>query len=102
MPENKPKSSPARAAIQREAAGEETITVRYQGLEFTVPAEQEDWPTEAVEAFQEGRHIQGTKILLGPAQWAVFNSRFPKLRQFGELTDVIARALGFQDPAVAA
>ena len=27
-----------------------------------VPAGQEDWPTEAVEAFQKGRHIAGTGV----------------------------------------
>lgn len=83
-------------APQREAEDEiETITLDFHGQKFTLPADQEDWPILATQAFSKGLAIDGIELILGRVQWARFVAKFPRKRQFTEFSDLIAEEFGF-------
>ncbi|MFC9768654.1 hypothetical protein [Rhodococcus jostii] len=84
-----------KSAAQREAEGDQYVTITYGGLEFEILADQDDWPVLAIQAFSKRLGIDAIEHLLGPAQWARFVTRFPKKRQFDEFSEVIAAEFGF-------
>lgn len=83
-------------AAQREAEGDPTVTIPYGGEKFVIPADQENWPILAVQAFAAMRNIDAIEHLLGPVQWARFVTFFPKRKQFNEFSDLIAVEFGFK------
>ncbi|WP_051407148.1 hypothetical protein [Nocardia sp. CNY236] len=85
----------ATSAAQREAEGIETVLCEFGGMTFEVPADPDDWPTVVHQAFARNAHIDAIEHLLGPQQWARFNHRFPKKRQFVEFSNLLAELLGF-------
>ncbi|WP_067573697.1 hypothetical protein [Nocardia acidivorans] len=86
---------PRKTAAQREAEGIETVPITYGGMTFDIPADVDDWPTLAVQAFSKQRHIDAFEQILGPVQWAKFLAKFPRKRQFDEFAELIADELGF-------
>lgn len=116
-PKAEPKSKPTRtskalsavkdedtkAAPQREAESSkdddqiEMVTLEFHGDKFKVPADQDDWPIVTVQAFSKGLAIDGIELLLGRVQWSRFIQKFPRKRQFGEFSDMIAEEFGFAD-----
>lgn len=83
---------------QREAEGDETVTVTYGGRDFTMPADQDDWPILAVQAFANQRQIDAIEHLLGPQQWATFVTFFPTRKHFTAFSEQVAEAFGFKSP----
>lgn len=84
-----------RSAAQREAEADETVTVEYEGYEFDIPADQDDWPILALQAFTKNLNIDGIEHLLGPRQWAVFVTNFTKMRDFNAFAEVVSAEFGF-------
>ncbi|GAB4582624.1 hypothetical protein [Nocardia sp. IFM 10818] len=86
---------PKKTAAQREAEGIETVVLEYRGVEFEVPATMDDWPTRAVQAAAHNLHIDAIEHVLGPKQWAIFNARFPRQRDFAEFAEMLGEEMGF-------
>lgn len=84
-----------KSAAQREAEGDEYVVIEYEGEEFKILADQEEWPTVAVQAFSKQLMIDAIEHLLGPQQWARFITKFPKQRQFNDFGRVVAQEFGF-------
>lgn len=93
MPKREGKSAP-----QREAEDDETVDLNFRGTKFTVPADQEEWPILAVQAFANGRNIDAVQHLLGPRQWALYVTKFGKKRDFDAFAELIADVFGFGAP----
>lgn len=91
------KSAPQREAEAVEGDVIEMVTLEFHGDKFKVPADQDDWPILAVQAFSKGLAIDGIEHILGRVQWARFIQKFPRKRQFGEFSDLIAEEFGFAD-----
>lgn len=84
-----------KSVAQREAEVDENVVIDFRGNEFTIPADQDDWPILAVQAFSNGRNIDAIQHLLGPRQWALYSAKFPKKRDFDEFAEAIAENFGF-------
>ncbi|MGX6508288.1 hypothetical protein [Rhodococcus sp. SJ-2] len=93
--DNAPQPQDHKSPARREAEGDENVTITFRGHDFIIPADQEDWPIIAVQAFSNGRNIDAIQHLLGPRQWAVYSTKFPKSRDFNEFAEVIAESFGF-------
>lgn len=85
-----------RPAPQREAEGDQEVTVEWRGDTFSVPADGDDWPAEASIAFETGAAINGVRLLLGPRQWALVAKHKPTTRDVGELFQLIGEAMGME------
>ena len=83
--------------MQREAEGIDTVTVEFDGEEYTIPADPLDWDLTVTEAFELGRAITAVRGLLGPEQFATVTRKRYTNRKFGELFDLLAKAGGFDD-----
>ncbi|MDG3012144.1 hypothetical protein G4X40_18540 [Rhodococcus sp. D2-41] len=91
--DRKPKKR--KPAPRREAEGDEMVVIEFGGREYEVPADQDDWPILAVQAFSRQQHIDAIEHLLGPRQWAQFIVRHPKKRDFEAFSERIADEFGF-------
>jgi len=83
-----------KSAAQIEAEGDPTITIDWRDLQFTIPAELEDWPVEVTLAFEDGKATNAVRMLLGPQQWATLAATHPRNRDVNDLFQVIASQLG--------
>jgi len=84
-------------AAQLEAEKAETTDVTWRGHTFTVVSDPDDYPLEAVMAFEKGQNFTGLEIILGPKQWAKFKVTKPVKRDGVSLFNVIGEALGLGD-----
>jgi len=97
-------SSPAASAVETEATGAQQLTARYDGREFTLPAEVEGWPLQLIAAsvgMRAGRLVADHAViaraleeLLGE-QWPAFLAAFPRRRQLVPASTAFAGAAGF-------
>lgn len=80
------------------ADGPTMTSVDWRGRTFTFPADVEDWPADAVEAFENGRAMTAVHGVLGEAQWAAVKkvSR-GTVRDVSELFELLAKAAGFDE-----
>lgn len=99
IPPNAPRpqdrKAPKKSAAQREAEPDEFLYIDFYGETFQVIADQEEWPILAAQAFSKRQSIDAIEHLLGPRQWALFVTRFPKTRQFNEFAELVAEEFGF-------
>ena len=86
-----------KSAAQIEAEGVETVDVEWRGLAFAIVADADDYPLEAVMAFERGQNFVGLELILGPKQWAEFMKTKPKKSDGVDLMGVMNDALGFGD-----
>lgn len=85
----------ARPQVQREAEGDDTISIEYRNHTYIVSADQDDWTIDALEAFERNHVIAGVRELLGPEQWAKFKSRHNNRRAFRGFLDEVSEVFGF-------
>lgn len=63
----------------------DTAEIPFRGKTFTIPADMDEWETEACLALGQSDYVMAAKILLGGAQWALLQSLGSKrkdIRQF--------------------
>lgn len=72
-----------------------TMPVVWRDHTFTIPASVEECPFEVLEAMESQNAIEFVRIVLGD-QYAEARPLFVKVKDFAELGDVIAVALGFK------
>lgn len=82
----------------REAeANGSTNTVEFRGETFTVPLERDDWSVDFVESIEEGKAVGIVRGALGPDQWRTVKAMSLNMRELGELSELVAKAMGFGD-----
>ena len=86
-----------KTAVQNEAEGVEEVSVSWRDLTFTFPADTDDWPVEALEAFEQGKAATAIRALAGPKAWVEFKKRNPRVRDMSDVFKDFARAAGFSD-----
>lgn len=79
---------------QRNEATTDTVTVAYQGIEFEIPQDAQDWPAEALLLLEDDKPLSFVRELVGPDAFAKIRQTKPTVRQYGELADKIAEAAG--------
>lgn len=80
--------NPAKA----EALGER-ITFEWRGETFSILTT-EEWPFEAMEAFEDGKLTKFLREILGPVEYAHFKSLKPKVSDLNDFVDAAQEALG--------
>lgn len=94
IPEGAKTPQDRKPAAQAEAEGDGTLTVEWEGHEFTIPASADDWSARTTLAFEEGKAVSGVRGILGTKQFASLMEGDPNNRQIGELYDLIAEVMG--------
>lgn len=83
---------------QDEAAGETSAPVEFRGETFMVPTDYDDIEVEFFEALEDGKTVSIVRGALGAKQWATVKGMDLKMRDLGELSHLIAVAMGFATP----
>lgn len=86
----------AKDAIKAEAVQEDLMTERefeFEGHTYTVPSA-DDWSIEAVEAFEDGKHIGVIRSILGPTQWRLYKQRHPKAKTAASFIEAMFADVG--------
>lgn len=87
---------PTKAATEAEAR-DESVTVEWRDLKFDLPTDRDEWPAEAALALEDGKYLVAIRALIPPDQFAALMATGPKVKDFANLTDAVAQALGFAD-----
>lgn len=69
--------------------------VEFRGHTFEVSREYDDMSVDFIESLEEGKTVGIVRGALGPAQWRTVRGLNLKMRDLGELADLIAVAMGF-------
>lgn len=85
-----------------EAVGKPTspttdLTVRWRGTAFTLPRA-EDFPLEALEAEEEGKHLTALKLILGANQYAAWRGLASTAADAEEFSAAVMKELGRGNP----
>lgn len=99
--DRQPKRAARRPAAQREAEIEpgDVVVLEFRGRKFEIPADMDDWPTLAHQAFAKQLHYDALEYLLGPQQWAILVTNVAHTRRdFVRFSNMVAREFGFGTP----
>lgn len=99
--DREPKRAPRRSPAQREAEHEtgNVVVLEFRGRKFEIPADMDDWPTLAHQAFAKQLHYDALEYLLGPQQWAILVTNVAHTRRdFVRFSNMVAREFGFGTP----
>lgn len=73
--------------------------VEWRGEKFSIPAQIEDWPADAVLAFEEQKAMTAMKLILGPEQWETLRRiSSGTVGEVSEVFELTAKAAGFESP----
>lgn len=72
-------------------------TFEFRGETFTVPLERVKWSVDLIESLEEGKAVGSVRGALGPAQWRTVRAMELNMGELGELSLLIAEAMGFSD-----
>lgn len=86
-----------KSAAQLETEKIKAIEITWRDRTFTIAADMDDWPVEVTEAMEDGKAVAIVRGLLGPKQWLEFKATRPRNHDLNELSEVLAKALGFND-----
>jgi hypothetical protein len=84
-------------AVEVEARGVETVDVVWRDVTLKVPANVDDWPIDAVEAFEDGKQLAFARALLSFDDYQTLKRVAPTVRDFKGFMDLMAERLGFAD-----
>lgn len=80
----------------REAeAKNEPAVIEWRGHTFTVSRDYDDWSVDLLESLEEGKAVGVVRGALGPSGWRTVKAMNLKVRDLNELSNEIARAMGF-------
>lgn len=82
-------------AVQAEAEGVATIIVTYNGSDFTIPADPQDWSVGAIRAFGRGAPLEALPLLLTAGEYDTAGIDSWTGRQANDLLGLLAQASGF-------
>jgi hypothetical protein len=76
------------------------LTVLWSGTRFTLPRA-EDFPLEALEAEEEGKHLTALKLILGAGQYTVWRALASTAADAEEFSAAVMKELGREPSTVA-
>lgn len=79
-------------ALKAEAANADEATFEYGGVKYTVEP-MDKWVPDAVEALENDKIVTCVHHVLGEAQYRKFKATKPTMKEFGELSDALFKAL---------
>lgn len=80
----------------REAEARDKIgVVAFRDEKFEVSREYADWSVDFLESLEEGKAVGIVRGALGPQQWRTVRGMNLKVSELTELSDLIAKAMGF-------
>lgn len=80
---------------RKDEAKSSTAKVEWRGHTFEVSREYDDWSVDLLESLEEGKAVGIVRGALGPQQWRTVSGLNLKVRDLGELSEAIAKAMGF-------
>lgn len=87
---------------QIEADGDETVIVKWDDIEITIPASPEDLDLDAIEALENGKGITFLRHLMGAVryeqvkrEWQKENGRKPRPDDVAPFLEDVAKVYGF-------
>ena len=83
-----------RSPAQVEAEGGENV-FEWNGFKVDVPTDYDDWPTLAVQKFEQGRSMDGVELLFGHDKWIEFNTANPRRSDFNAMMKALNEHIGF-------
>lgn len=86
-------NQPARKSPTAAEALNEPIEFEWRGTKYTVPATNQ-WPYEALEAFEEGKLSGFLRALLGEEQHDAFKATKPLVSDMTDFIEQMQKALG--------
>lgn len=82
------------------AVDDGVVRIPFQDLTFTVPREQDDWPTpvtlalyKAIATNLSNDWVEFARLALGDTQWAMLLAGAPKTGDFKEFIDLFAKTI---------
>ena len=93
MPESKKKTP-----IERDAAGDTMLTIKFRDLTFTIPLDRDEWPVLAQLALEDGKDLSTIRALVKSDEWRRFMATSPKNKDAAELMTAISEAIGAREP----
>ena len=83
-------------AREAEAAGLPG-SFEFRGETFTVSRDRDEWTLDFLESIEEGKSVGIIRGALGSDQWRTVKGMNLTVKDAGELSDLIAKAMGFGD-----
>lgn len=85
-----------------EAAGKAStpgagLSVQWRGKRFTLPRA-EDFPLEALEAEEDGKHLTALRLILGPDQYTTWRGLASTAADAEEFSAAVMKELGRGNP----
>lgn len=90
-----PKPEPNTEASRLNEATSSTASFEFRGEKFTVSLNRDEWTLDFLESMEEDKAAGIIRGALGPDQWRLVRSMDLKVKDAEELTDLIAKAMGF-------
>lgn len=81
--------------VRQNEVKNEPAVVEWRGHTFTIPRDYSEWSVDLLESLEEGKSAGIVRGALGPNQWRTFKATNPHTPDLAELSDVIAKAMGF-------
>lgn len=95
--------APKKPATPAELDDAETITLTFEGFDFTIPASVDKWEAKTLKAFEENKAIVAVDRLLGARQSNALNNAFRdkhdrgmRVEDYGAVMELVAEAYGFE------
>lgn len=86
-------STRQRAAATKTARASKDVTVQWRGTTFTLPTA-EDFPLEALEAEEAGKHLAALRVILGEQQYTAWRALARTAADAEEFSAVVMGELG--------
>lgn len=86
-------STRQRAAAKSKPGPGSDVAVMWRGKRFTLPTA-DDFPLDALEAEEQGKHLTALRLILGPEQYATWRSMAATARDAEEFSTAVMRELG--------
>ncbi|GLY51296.1 hypothetical protein [Lentzea sp. NBRC 102530] len=83
----------AAATKTKTARASKDVTVQWRETTFTLPTA-EDFPLEALEAEEEGRHLAALRVILGAEQYKAWRALARTAADAEEFSAVVMQELG--------
>lgn len=80
---------------RKDEAQNKTGIVEWRDQKFEVSREYADWTVDFLESLEEGKAVGIVRGALGQQQWRTVRGLNLKVSELNELSDLIAKAMGF-------
>lgn len=80
---------------RKDEAQGKTAIVEWRGHKFEISREYDDWTVDFLESLEEGKAVGVVRGALNVKDWRTVKSMRLKVRDLDELSELIAKAMGF-------